>query len=241
MWRGDVHICVCSNHRAARPSIPSGRGCPPVAAPSGAVSPAVRRGPSLTGFARVLVAACMAATVAGCADVSGGISGRDAERRLGALSTDLQSYKLGVGDKLRIVVYGEQDLSGTFEVGPQGKIALPLVGDMPAKGLTPSEIRTSVTNRLAGGYLRNPRVTVEVVGYRPFYVHGEVRGGGEFAFKNGIRIRDAIAVAGGYTYRANQTYVLLTRDGIPEEVRISLPSDIIVMPGDNIRVGERFF
>lgn len=248
MWSSDCSIRVCppihrDRDRPAMPARESARHLSAAAghAASAAVSVATRRGCSLSGIARLLFVAFVAATCVGCADVSGGISSRDAERRLGALTTDLQSYKLGVGDKVRVVVYGEQDLSGTFEVGPQGKIAMPLVGDMPAQGLTPSDVRASVTNRLAGGYLRNPRVTVEVVGYRPYYVHGEVRGGGEFAFKNGIRIRDAIAVAGGYTYRANQTYVLLTRDGIAEELRIALPSDIIVMPGDNIRVGERFF
>lgn len=254
MWRGDIQVCVSPDNRDARPSIlvdrgrtsvsawlaPSRRSGSAALAATTAACGAKTRRPSRSGYARVLFAALIAATVAGCADVSGP-SGRDAEQRLGALTADLQSYKLGVGDKVRVVVYGEQDLSGTFEVGPQGKIAMPLLGELPAKGLTPSEIRVAVTTRLAGGYLRNPRVTAEVVGYRPYYVHGEVRGGGEFPFKNGIRIRDAVAVAGGYTYRANQTYVLLTRDGIPEEIRIALPSDIIVMPGDNIRVGERFF
>jgi polysaccharide export outer membrane protein len=84
-------------------------------------------------------------------------------------------------------------------------------------------------------------VTVEVAGYRPIYVHGEVRSGGEFAYKTGLRLRDVVALAGGYTYRANQNYVVLSRAGTGQDVQVQLPNDLIVMPGDNIRVPERFF
>ena len=92
-------------------------------------------------------------------------------------------------------------------------------------------MRLAVETRLRSGYLKDPKVSVEVVAYRPFYVHGEVRSGGEVAFKNGVTIRDAIAISGGYTYRANQSYVLLIREGTAQEVRVDLPSTDIVMPG----------
>jgi polysaccharide export outer membrane protein len=152
-----------------------------------------------------------------------------------------RAYRLGIGDKVKVNVYGEQDLSGQFEVSSAGAIALPLVGELPAKGRTIQEFRDQVAARLAQGYLTNPRVTVEVLSYRPIYVHGEVRNGGEFPFKSGMALRDAIALAGGYTYRANQSYVVLIREGDPQEHRVPLPSTLNVLPGDNIQIPERFF
>jgi polysaccharide export outer membrane protein len=150
-------------------------------------------------------------------------------------------YRLGIGDKIKLGVYGEQDLSGQFEVNALGAVPLPLIGEVPAKGLSIQEFRDTVHRRLAAGYVKAPKVNVEVVSYRPIYVHGEVKNGGEFPFKNGIRLRDAIAMAGGYTYRAQQGYLLITRDGEPSEMRVPMPSGTIVLPGDNIRIPERFF
>ena len=150
-------------------------------------------------------------------------------------------YRLGVGDKLKVTVFGEQDLSGAYEVNAAGRLAIPLIGEVPAKGQPIGSVREAIAARLSQGYLKQPRVSVEVLNYRPIYIHGEVRSGGEFPFKPGLKMRDAVAVAGGYTYRANQTYALLTREGEQVEVRVPLPSDIDVLPGDNIRIPERFF
>ncbi len=149
-------------------------------------------------------------------------------------------YRLGIGDKLRIVVFGEDNLSGETEVGTLGTIDIPLVGDVPAKGRTISEFRRSVIAKLSKGFLNNPKVTVEVLNYRPVYVHGEVKTGGEFPYRTGVRMRDVIATAGGYTYRANKNYLLLERDGHPA-YRIPMPTNMPVLPGDNIRIPERFF
>lgn len=154
---------------------------------------------------------------------------------------DLTSYRLGVGDKVRLNVFGEADLSGTFEVGATGQISLPLVGDVQAAGLDVHGLRAAAAQRLSKGYLKQPKITVEVVGYRPIYVHGEVKNSGEFPFKNGLRLRDAIALAGGYTYRANHGFVVLARDGTKTEAQVRLPTDMLVMPGDNIRIPERYF
>jgi protein involved in polysaccharide export with SLBB domain len=155
--------------------------------------------------------------------------------------SDLTSYRLGAGDKVRLNVFGEAELSGTFEISATGQISLPLVGDIPAAGLDVNGLRDAAAQRLSKGYLKQPKITVEVVGYRPIYVHGEVKSAGEFPFKNGLRLRDAIALAGGYTYRANHGFVVLARDGTQKEARVRLPTDILVMPGDNIRVPERYF
>ncbi len=151
-----------------------------------------------------------------------------------------RTYRLGIGDKLKITVFEEQDLSGQFEINALGQVSLPLIGEVSAKGLSIANFRNKVRQRLANGYLNNPRVTVEVLNYRSFFVHGEVKNGGEFTFKVGTRLRDAVATAGGYTYRAQQDYVLVTREG-QKQYRINLPSDIPVLPGDNIRIPERFF
>lgn len=150
-------------------------------------------------------------------------------------------YRLGVGDKLKVSVFGEPDLSGSFEVNGTGTVPLPLIGEIVAKGRPIADFRQAVAARLQEGYLKNPKVSVEVVNYRPIYVHGEVRTGGEYPFKGGLKIRDVVAIAGGYSYRAHHGYVLIIREGRPLEARVNLPSDVEVLPGDNIRVPERFF
>lgn len=149
-------------------------------------------------------------------------------------------YRLGVGDKLKVTVFGEENLSGQFEVGANGNISMPLVGDIPAKGLSVPDLRAAIIRRLAGGYLKNPKITVEMMNYRPIFVQGEVKNGGEFSYKAGVSLRDAIAMAGGYTYRADETYVLIGRGSAPD-VAVRTPSNMQVLPGDNIRVPERFF
>ncbi len=187
-----------------------------------------------TGLAAIVIA-CLAA---GCADEAGSpppnFAIQDAPNALG------HSYRIGVGDKLKVTVFGEENLSGPAEVNPLGNVSLPLAGDVPAQGLTVAQFRETVRRKLSEGYLNNPRITVEVTGYRPIYVHGEVKGGGEYPYKASITLRDAVALAGGYTYRANQNYVLVVRDGQPE-VKLSTSAKVPIMPGDNIRIPERFF
>ena len=149
-------------------------------------------------------------------------------------------YRLGVGDKVKVTVFGEDNLSGPFEVNAVGQISMPLIGEMPAKGMALHELREGLTRKLADGYLKNPKVSVEMLNYRPIFVHGEVKNGGEFAYKNGISLRDAIAMAGGYTYRADQSYLYVGREGEPD-VAVKTPADVAILPGDNIRIPERFF
>jgi polysaccharide biosynthesis/export protein len=149
-------------------------------------------------------------------------------------------YRLGIGDKLKISVFGEESLSGPVEIDAFGRVSLPLAGDVPAKGLSIIQFRDAVAKKLSDGYLKNPRVTVEVTNYRGIYIHGEVKTGGEFPFKPGLTLRDAVALAGGYTYRADQSLMLIQREG-DGVVRIPLPTDVPVLPGDNLQVPERFF
>ncbi len=195
--------------------------------------------PLKTRLVRLAVIAIVAA-VGACAEGGGPATERSSGLR-NANVGEQRIYRLGVGDKVKVLVFGEADLSGSFEINAGGHIAMPLAGDIAAKGLSPTGLKEAIVRRLSDGYLKNPKVSVEVLTYRPVFVHGEVKLGGEFAFKHGLKIRDAIAVAGGYTYRANQSYVLITREDDPREVRIDLPNGFMVMPGDNIRVPERFF
>ncbi len=190
---------------------------------------------AFTCFAASVLAACLAGA---CADDIGpapaGFMTDNGPSALGA------SYRLGIGDKLKITVFGEESLSGAAEVNGAGLVALPLAGEVPAQGKTLTQFRETVVNRLADGYLKNPKVTIEITNYRPFYIHGEVKNGGEFAYKTGLKLRDAVAMAGGYTYRANQTYAIVTRDGLGE-ARIPADGTATILPGDNVRIPERFF
>lgn len=185
-------------------------------------------------FSAVIVAvlACACADDIGPAPAS--LLADSAPSSLGA------SYRLGIGDKLKINVFGEDTLSGPVEVNAGGQVSLPLAGDVPAAGKTLSQFRDAVVARLSDGYLKNPKVTVEISNYRPIYVHGEVKNGGEFNYKTGLKLRDAVAMAGGYTYRANQSTIILIRDGVGE-VSVPASGTVSLLPGDNIRIPERFF
>lgn len=187
----------------------------------------------------VLVALATLLLAAACADPSTYAPPRSAMNAPTAALVD-RPLRIGIGDKLKIAVFGEENLSSQVEVGAAGQIAMPLLGEIKAHGRTPNELKDAIARRLSDGYLKNPKVSVELLTYRPIYVHGEVKSGGEFPFKNGLTFRDAVAIAGGYTYRANQGYVLLAREG-GEEQKLALPTTVPVLPGDNIRIPERFF
>ena len=149
------------------------------------------------------------------------------------------AYRLGTGDKLRVIVFGEEDLSGEFEVDDTGAVSMPLVGDIRASGQTLRTFEAAVRERLSEGYLKDPRVSVQVLNYRPFYIIGEVEKGGEYPFVSGMHVINAVAVAGGFTYRANTSKVFITRGG--EELEFEVTPELRLQPGDVIRVPERFF
>jgi polysaccharide export outer membrane protein len=176
--------------------------------------------------------------VVACADPGGYANPSFATRA--ADSRPDRTFRIGIGDKLKVTVFGEDNLTSQVEVNASGAIAMPLIGEVQVKDRSIGEVKELLVRRLGDGYLKNPRINVEVMNFRPIYVHGEVKSGGEFAYKNGLTLRDAIAMAGGYTYRAQQGYLLLVREGRQEE-RIPLPSTLPVLPGDNIRIPERLF
>ncbi len=150
-------------------------------------------------------------------------------------------YKLGSGDRVKVTVFGHDDLSGRFLVGGNGDVALPLIGKVRAGGLTVTEFEARVVDALMPDYLKNPRVSVEVLNYRPFYIIGEVKKPGSYPFVNGMTVVNAIALAGGYTYRARENKIFVTRATDPKNVKRPADHATPIRPGDVIEVPERFF
>ena len=150
-------------------------------------------------------------------------------------------YRLGAGDKLRVIVFGEPSLSGEFEVSGSGMVALPLVGQIKALGLSTSEFQNGFAAALRDGYIKDPRVSVEVLNYRPFYILGEVTKPGEYPYSNGLTVMKAVATANGFTYRADTRKVFIKRANENTEQQITLDAGTLVLPGDIIRVKERYF
>ena len=159
----------------------------------------------------------------------------------GGLATTPVELRLAPGDKLRVTVFGEDRLTGEYAIDNGGTLSLPLTGTIQGAGLTKSELEQAITTQLKTQYLRNPKVTVDVVSYRPFYVLGEVQKPGEYQFRSGLNVLSAIAIAGGATYRAAPSKVLIQRSGTTEEKEYPQSSTVLVMPGDVVRVPERFF
>ena len=150
-------------------------------------------------------------------------------------------YRLGSGDKVRITVFGENDLSGTFDVATDGTLALPLIGSVRAGGQTLRELEATVQAKLRDGYLKDPRVSAEVANYRPFFIIGEVKTPGSYPYVNHMTVLNAVALGGGFTYRARTGKAYITRSTDPERKERSVTPETVVMPGDVIRIPERFF
>ncbi|MGB4100568.1 MAG: polysaccharide biosynthesis/export family protein [Alphaproteobacteria bacterium] len=156
-------------------------------------------------------------------------------------STNPHEYTLGPGDKVRVTTFGEQDLSGEFEVGGAGKISMPLVGDIAVTGRTVTQVISSIEEKLRGGYLRDPKVNIDVLNYRPFFILGEVIKPGSYPYVSGMTVVNAVALAGGYTYRADKDGVTIEHAGNPNKKEQKADETGPVLPGDIVRVPERFF
>jgi polysaccharide biosynthesis/export protein len=150
-------------------------------------------------------------------------------------------YILGPGDKVRVKVYEDANVTGEYEVDSAGYISVPLVGQVRAAGLTTRKLEQTLMSRMKGDIAKDPKINVEMATYAPFYVHGEVKKAGVYPFQPGITLADAIATAGGFTYRANENLIFVQRANSPEAVPMPLLGTVRVFPGDNIRVAERFF
>lgn len=181
------------------------------------------------------VAIFISALLCGCADAW------DGPPPAAPAASAETTYHLGTGDKLRVIVYGEDDLGGAYDIDSSGMVRLPLVGQVQAAGLSVRQFEQEVKAKLDQGYLKDARVSVEVTNYRPFYILGEVNKPGEYAYVNGMSVLTAVALAGGYTYRANESEVYLRRNGGGDEQSVPADPTTKINPGDIVRVPERFF
>ncbi|WP_245995260.1 polysaccharide biosynthesis/export family protein [Sphingomonas olei] len=155
-----------------------------------------------------------------------------------ALTAD---YRLGTGDKVKVSVYNEPGLSGEYWINPDGTLSLPLIGSVPARDKPVAEVAAEARARLADGYLREPIVAMEVVAFRPFYIMGEVAAPGQYPYASGMTAMNAVALARGFTPRANRAVVRIRGEGTAAEVNYRLTPELIVRPGDTLHIGERFF
>jgi polysaccharide export outer membrane protein len=146
-------------------------------------------------------------------------------------------YHLDAGDKLRIVVYGQDGLTNTYAIDAGGSITMPLIGAVAARGKTPAGLAAEIAARLRNGYIREPSVAVEVETYRPFFILGEVAAPGQYPYVPNMSIESAVAIAGGFSPRAKRDSVTLTHNAS----RMIVPLGTSISPGDTILVGERWF
>ncbi|MBG1231784.1 polysaccharide biosynthesis/export family protein [Aestuariivirga litoralis] len=150
-------------------------------------------------------------------------------------------YKVGAGDKLQIRVAGEPDLTGEFPVDASGAISMPYVQSATVAGMTTPQIEQLIVGKLRQGYLRDPKVSVQAVALRPFYILGEVTAGGSYAYQPGITVQQAIAIAGGFGPRGDKGKVMLTRRDARGTTSTMVPLATQIFPGDIITVRERWF
>ena len=150
-------------------------------------------------------------------------------------------YLLDTGDRLRIFVYGQPNLSRLYTIDHGGWITVPLIGAVKARGVTTFDLERSIKGKLGAQYVKDPHVTVDIAQNRPFFILGEVRSAGQYPYVSGMTIKSAVAIAGGYSERANERKIQITRrvNGLVE--RMDVPDDYVVQPGDTVYVYERFF
>ena len=158
-----------------------------------------------------------------------------------SLGANEAAYRLATGDRIRINVFNHEELSGDYQVDGEGRFLMPLIGVIEAEGLNSAELESLLIGKLKPDFLVNPRIFIQLITYRPYYLIGEVTGKGAFPYVAGMTYLVAIANAGGYTYRAKQDWVFVIRGDDPDQVELKLSVEEKVQPGDIIRVAERLF
>jgi polysaccharide export outer membrane protein len=151
------------------------------------------------------------------------------------------AYTLDSGDRLRIVVFGQDGLTNAYVVGASGYIAMPLIGQVMARGLTTDQLSARIADKLKDGFVREPHVAVEIEAYRPFFILGEVTQPGQYPYVANMTAETAVAIAGGFTPRASRQTVMLTRNYNGQQVRVAVPLTYELRPGDTVTVQERWF
>lgn len=157
-----------------------------------------------------------------------------------ASSYDAQ-YKLDAGDRLRVVVYGQEGLTNSYAIDAGGAITMPLIGSVHARGLTPAGLAASITGRLRNGFIREPSVAVEIEAYRPFFILGEVLAPGQYPYVPNMSVESAVAIAGGFSPRAKRDAVTLTHPTQDGSFRAEVPLGTPMSPGDTVMISERWF
>jgi polysaccharide export outer membrane protein len=152
-----------------------------------------------------------------------------------------QAPRLQSGEKIRVTVYNEPSLSGDFQIDPSGFVSLPLAGTLKAGGLTQNELEHALAQKYASQYLKNPKVTVSVAEYRPFYIIGEVEHPGSFPYTSGLNVLSALAIAGGPTYRASKSTVMIQHPGESGLKEYAMDAAVPILPGDIIKAPQRYF
>jgi polysaccharide export outer membrane protein len=150
-------------------------------------------------------------------------------------------YRLDAGDKLRVVVYGQEGLTNTYAIDAGGAITMPLIGGVPARGRTVAGLAADISGRLRNGFIREPSVAVEIEAYRPFFILGEVAAPGQYPYVPNMSVESAVAIAGGFSPRARRDRVTLTHPEGGSLVRAVVPLGTPLSPGDTVLVGERWF
>jgi polysaccharide export outer membrane protein len=151
------------------------------------------------------------------------------------------AYRLDAGDKLRVVVYGQEGLTNTYAIDAGGSITMPLIGSVPARGRTPAGLAAEISAKLRNGYIREPSVAVEIEAYRPFFILGEVAAPGQYPYVPNMTVESAVAIAGGFSPRALRDRVTLTHTDASGSMRVVVPLGTAISPGDTVLVGERWF
>lgn len=151
------------------------------------------------------------------------------------------AYELGSGDKLVISVFNQDELTGEYTVSGSGHISMPFIGSVMAMGLTVAGLQEVIISKLKPDYLKNPRVSIEVANYRPFYIIGEVKKPSSYPYVYGMTYLNAVAIAGGFTYRAKKSYAMVRNNENPDAKEVKVDMHIKVKPGDIIRIKERLF
>lgn len=181
------------------------------------------------------------AAVAGLLLLLGGLGGCAGDPGAPDLTPKQTEYRLGPGDKVLITVFGQDDLTGQHVVDGEGNVSLSLIGSVPAGDKTAPQLADAIAHRLSPKYLNDPKVSVQVLNYRPFYIVGEVKSPGSYSYVDDMTVMNAVALAGGLTYRARKDEFYITRKADPDKVKREAFPNTQVEPGDLITVRERFF
>jgi protein involved in polysaccharide export with SLBB domain len=196
----------------------------------------------LLRLCKIILVVCVTTVLGSCGGGSvGNLSDPGVTVGLNGAPSQNANLRYAPGDKIRVVVYGEESLTGEYEVDGNGLITLPLAGSVRAAGLTKAELERSIVAKLKRSDVLDPRVTVQSTDFRPFYVLGEVNKPGAYPYRSGLNVLSAIAIAGGATYRASSSNVYIQRSGSTELKKYPNEPNVKVMPGDVVKVPERYF